>query len=68
MKINLLDGSFYCFRCNVSGDALKFVRLAIKSWMTCKPASNCIESLKAKMLRQLRLLEKHGLSLITLKH
>lgn len=30
MKINLLDGSFYCFGCNISGDALKFVKLVNK--------------------------------------
>lgn len=27
MKINLYDGSFYCFGCNVTGDALRFVKL-----------------------------------------
>lgn len=30
MKVNLHDGSFYCFGCNVSGDALQFVKLANK--------------------------------------
>lgn len=30
MKVNLHDGSFYCFGCNVSGDALKFVTLVNK--------------------------------------
>lgn len=27
MKINLHDGSFYCFGCQLTGDALKFVKL-----------------------------------------
>lgn len=31
MKINLYDGSFYCFGCGATGDALKFVKLANKS-------------------------------------
>lgn len=28
MKVNLVDGSFYCFGCTATGDALKFVKLA----------------------------------------
>lgn len=27
MKINLEEGNFYCFGCNLSGDAIKFVKL-----------------------------------------
>lgn len=30
LKINLEDNSFYCFGCNVSGDAFKFVKLMNK--------------------------------------
>lgn len=40
MIVNLADGSFFCFGCNVAGDAKRFVELFEKQY-------NCLNSLQA---------------------
>jgi 5S rRNA maturation endonuclease (ribonuclease M5) len=55
LKINLKDNSFYCFGCNKTGDALKFVQLLNKNLddlSACMRYYKILKSKRVKVLKQ----------------
>lgn len=48
MKVNLVEGTFYCFGCTVSGNALKFVKLANPKMDDLQALKEYMKILKSK--------------------
>lgn len=55
MLVNLYEGNFYCFGCNVSGDAFKFVKLVNKELDDLECLKKYFEILKSKKARKVKL-------------
>lgn len=55
MKINVVDNSFFCFGCNVSGDALKFVLLMNKSLGELEACKKYYKILRSKKVRAIKI-------------
>jgi DNA primase len=60
MKINLQDGSFYCFGCGASGDALKFVLLANKHLDELKAAMKYFRILRSNKVKEVQSIKKQA--------
>jgi DNA primase len=60
MKINLQDGSFFCFGCGVSGDALKFVLLANKHLDELKAAMKYFRILRSNKVKEVQSVKKQA--------
>ncbi|MCX7924116.1 MAG: CHC2 zinc finger domain-containing protein [Clostridia bacterium] len=58
MKINLNDGSFYCFGCAKSGDAMKFVALVNSEMDELKACIEYFKILKSKEVKQIQVQRK----------
>jgi DNA primase len=57
LLVNLFDGSFYCFGCHASGDAMHFVKLVNKKWddlHACIKYFRIIRSKKTKHLKMVK--------------
>lgn len=59
MKIDLVSGTFYCFGCNVSGDAIKFVKLANPKLDDLQALKVYFEILKSDKVKNLKISRKH---------
>lgn len=55
LKVSLSEGSFFCFGCNVSGDALKFVTLVNKDMDYLKACMEYFKILKSKKVKHLKI-------------
>lgn len=60
MKINLNDGSFFCFGCGLSGDALRFVMLANKEVDDLRACKRYYKILRSKKSKGIKLSAKQG--------
>ncbi len=58
LLVNLLDGSFYCFGCNVSGDALQFVKLVSKTLNDLQACIKMCKILKSKKVKSIKVSRK----------
>lgn len=55
MKINLYDGTFFCFGCEATGDALQFVKLANPRLNDLQAMIKLIRITKSKQVRNIKL-------------
>lgn len=58
LKINLIDGSFYCFGCNVSGDALQFVKLVNKQLNDLQACIEMYRIIRSKKTQSIKVSRK----------
>lgn len=54
MKVNLVNGDFFCFGCGASGDALKFVQLASKHLDELESCFKYYKILKSDKVREIK--------------
>lgn len=59
MKVNLVDGTFYCFGCNVSGNAIKFVKFANPELDELQALKEYFRILKSDKVKNLKIPKKH---------
>lgn len=59
MKVNLVDGTFYCFGCNVSGNAIKFVKLANPELDELQALKEYFRILKSDKVKNLKIPKKY---------
>jgi len=55
MKVDIVSGSFYCFGCTVSGDALTFVKLVNKRLSELDACKLYFKILRSKKVKRLKL-------------